>query len=199
MRYGYPFKGKFKMTCAFGKRGSWKCGWHTGVDLVGVDDLEVLAIADGVIESINAHGSAYGKHVCICHEDGKVSLYAHLASIAVKAGQEVRRGQALGMMGKTGNASGAHLHLELHEGAYSYPAKGSTADTVKSPIDAYGWIEDHIGSENDGIKQIKDAPSEWARAAWVWAKEEKLMDGTRPKDGVTREELAVILQRLEKR
>ena len=64
MRYDYPFKGRFKVTCPFGRRGAWKCGWHIGTDIVGMDDKNVCAIADGVVESVNAHGTAYGEPVC---------------------------------------------------------------------------------------------------------------------------------------
>lgn len=90
-------------------------GW---IEMQGMDDKNVYAIADGVVESVNAHGTAYGKHVCIKHSDGMVSLYAHLASVAVKFGQRIKIGQKVEA---TGNASGAHLHLELHEGRYRYP------------------------------------------------------------------------------
>ncbi|NLY68166.1 MAG: N-acetylmuramoyl-L-alanine amidase [Tissierellia bacterium] len=45
----------------------------------------------------------------------------------------------------------------------------------------------------------KDKPSNWAKEAWDWAKKEGYLDGTRPKDPVTREELAVVLQRLVKK
>lgn len=199
MRYGYPFKGKFKMTCAFGKIGNWQCGWHTGVDIVSLDDKAVCAIADGVVESINAHGKSYGNHICIHHSDGMTSLYAHLANASVKVGTQVKRGEVIGVMGKTGNAEGEHLHLELHIGKYGYPAKGSRANQVKSPIDAYSWIEDHIGRDDEMKKVNENEPSTWASEAWTWAKEERLMDGTRPKEGLTREELAVILLRLTKR
>ena len=121
-------------------------GW---IEVQGEDDKNVYAIADGVVESVNANGTAYGKHVCIRHADGMVSLYAHLASVAVKIGQKV------GVMGATGNASGAHLHLELHEGMYRYPAKGSSPLTEKNLIDAWAWIEDHVGGE-DEMQEVKD-------------------------------------------
>ena len=45
----------------------------------------------------------------------------------------------------------------------------------------------------------KNTPSSWAKEAWEWAKKEGFLDGTRPKDPVTREELAVVLQRLVKK
>lgn len=155
MIYDYPFKGKFKVTCPFGRKGAWKCGWHIGTDAVGLDDKTVYAIADGVVESINAHGTAYGKHVCIKHSDGMVSLYAHLASAAVQVGQSIKLGQKVGIMGATGNATGAHLHLELHQGRYRYPAKDSSPLTEKDLVDAWAWIEDHVGGE-DEMQEVKD-------------------------------------------
>ncbi len=48
-------------------------------------------------------------------------------------------------------------------------------------------------------KPDKNTPSSWAKEAWDWAKKEGFLDGTRPKDSVTREELAVVLQRLVKK
>lgn len=155
MIYDYPFKGRFTVTCPFGREGNWQCGWHIGTDVVGLDDKTVYAIADGVVESINAHGKSYGNHVCIKHADGVISLYAHLASVAVKVGQKVLIGQKVGVMGATGNASGAHLHLELHQGRYRYPAKGSSPLTEKDLVDAWAWIEDHVGGE-DEMQEVQD-------------------------------------------
>ena len=84
-----------------------------------------------------------------------MSLYAHLANVAVKVGQNIKIGQKVGVMGATGNASGAHLHLELHEGMHRYPAKGSSPLTEKDLIDAWAWIEDHVGGE-DEMQEVKD-------------------------------------------
>jgi len=46
------------------------------------------------------------------------------------------------------------------------------------------------------VTQDKNQPSAWAKEAWEWAKKEGLLDGTRPKDGLTREEFAVVLKKL---
>ncbi len=160
MRYNYPFRGRFKVTCPFGRKGSWQCGWHIGVDIVG-EDKQVRAIADGVVIGINDHGKAYGNHVLIRHDDNMVSLYAHLASVNVIVGQKVKMGTKIGVMGATGNASGAHLHLELHINAYRYPQAGSTAESCKWLVDPIGWIEDRIGGEE--MPEVKDLQ--------VWCKE----------------------------
>lgn len=160
MRYNYPFKGRFTVTCPFGRKGSWQCGWHIGVDIVG-EDRQVRAIADGVVVGINDHGKAYGNHITIRHNDGMISLYAHLDSIDVAIGQHLTTGTKIGVMGATGNAAGAHLHLELHIGAYRYPQTGSTPDTCKWLVDPIGWIEDRIGGEE--MPEVKDLQ--------VWSKE----------------------------
>lgn len=159
MRYDYPFRGKFKVTCPFGRKGSWQCGWHIGVDIVG-EDKQVRAIADGTVIGINEHGKAYGNHVTIRHDDGMVSLYAHLDSIDVAIGQRLMIGTKIGVMGATGNATGAHLHLELHINAYRYPQKGSTVFDCKWLVDPIGWIEDRIGG--DDVPEVKDLQV-WSR------------------------------------
>lgn len=160
MKYDYPFRGRFKVTCPFGRQGSWQCGWHIGVDIVG-EDRKVRAIADGVVIGINSHGKAYGNHVTIRHDDGMISLYAHLASVSVIVGQKVEMGSKIGTMGATGNATGAHLHLELHNGAYKYPLNGSNSYTATWIINPLAWIEDHIGGEE--LPEVKDLQ--------VWSKE----------------------------
>lgn len=137
--YGLPFKGKTKITTLFGVSGSWKCGWHTGVDMVGLEDTTVRAVADGKVEHAGWSDS-YGNYIRIKHGDGKISLYAHLAKMSVKKGAAVKCGDALGVMGNTGNSHGAHLHLEIHDGTYKYPS-GCTmkqATWLKDPCEVIG-------------------------------------------------------------
>jgi hypothetical protein len=81
----------------------------------------VLAISEGTVAYVNpsASRSNYGKYVVVKHDWGYgpfYSLYAHLASTAVKAGQPVSTGSKLGVLGSTGrglNNSRAHVHLEF--------------------------------------------------------------------------------------
>ena len=186
MKYQYPIK-NHKVSCEFGKVGSWQCGWHIGVDLVG--DREIYPIAEGIVQSLNSKGSSYGNHVVIKHDDGLVSLYAHLSEVKVKAGQKVYLDTLIGLMGATGNATGVHLHLELHNGAYKYPAKGSNPYTATWIINPLEWIADHIGTD-------ENEPSEWAQADWEWCKENGYLDGTRPHDALTRQEMAAVIRRI---
>lgn len=119
-----PFKGQIKITTLYGEKGNWACGWHTGVDLVALEDKNVYAIAPGKVEYVR-DGGAYGKHIRVLHNNGMVSLYAHLASIEVKKWDEVSCNTVLGIEGSSGNSSGKHLHLEVHHGSYLYPAQNS--------------------------------------------------------------------------
>ena len=98
--------------------------------------------------------------------------------------------------------------------AYKLKEKGWDIDKVKKHQDFsgkycphrtldMGWQRflDMVKSELDKLKggatvAEKNVPSSWAKEAWEWAKKEKLLDGTRPKDTLTREEFAVVLKRL---
>ncbi len=134
--YQPPYKAGYKVTCPFGRAGSWAAGWHIGNDFVGLTDKHIYPIAEGTVESVNARGKAYGNHVTVLHPDGRESLYAHLASISVKKGQRVTTNTVLGIEGESGNANGKHLHLEVHDGGYHYPPKGSKPATCPWLIDA---------------------------------------------------------------
>lgn len=134
--YRQPYHSAYRLSTAFGVAGSsWRCGWHTGTDYVGIGNKKIYAIAAGKVTKVSVNGS-YGRHVYVTHYDGYVSLYAHLSQVSVSAGQTVTINTQIGVEGATGNASGSHLHLELHKGAYQYPP---------SPrINPYLYIEQHL-------------------------------------------------------
>lgn len=111
-----PFNRPSVQTTPFKKVGGWKCGYHTGVDRVCSTDQTIVAIADGTVQRVNDCGSSYGNHVVYRTDGGIVVLCAHLRNKpAVKAGDRLAAGQKLGVMGNTGNSSGAHLHIELQK------------------------------------------------------------------------------------
>ena len=152
-----PYNGRCKITTLFGKKGAWACGWHIGVDMVGLTDKNVRAIADGTITGLNVHGSSYGNSVEIKHADGKVSFYAHLKTVKVRKGQSVKSGDEIGVEGATGNATGSHLHLEIHQGAYKYPAKGTSPAScpwLLDPCEVLG-IEKKLGEVEEMVQLIK--------------------------------------------
>ncbi len=116
MIYRSPFRNKSRQTTAFKKQGSWKLGYHTGVDRVCDTDRTLVAIANGIVTRTSGCGKSYGNHIVYRTDDGKCVLYAHLKSKAeLPVGAKIKAGQKLGTMGSTGNSSGAHLHVEIQD------------------------------------------------------------------------------------
>ncbi|WP_426354747.1 murein hydrolase activator EnvC family protein [Exiguobacterium sp. R-39] len=105
--------------------------FHNGVDFSGPVGSPIRAAASGTVITAGS-GGPYGNHVMISHFlDGQVytTVYGHMNSLSVSAGQTVTQGQTLGTLGSTGNSTGPHLHFELHIGGYQYSATGP-ANTV---------------------------------------------------------------------
>ncbi|MBI4023140.1 peptidoglycan DD-metalloendopeptidase family protein [Candidatus Berkelbacteria bacterium] len=95
-------------------------GGHGGLDLVNSAGTPLYATGDGTITAVeemryNGQYYAYGKYVVIGHNARFSSLYAHLQSILVIPGDEVKRGDVIGYMGSTGWSTGPHLHYEIWE------------------------------------------------------------------------------------
>ncbi|MFF3021007.1 peptidoglycan DD-metalloendopeptidase family protein [Streptomyces sp. NPDC057939] len=76
------------------------------------ENQPVLASADGTVSVVKSLTTSYGKYVVIDHGGGSKTLYAHLNDHDVTVGQRVTRGQKIGIVGNTGNSTGAHLHYE---------------------------------------------------------------------------------------
>lgn len=88
---------------------------HNGIDLAAPTGTPVRAAGDGVIESLGWQGG-YGKTIVIDHGRGYKTLYAHLSSFEsnLSTGTRVERGRVIGRVGRTGLATGPHLHYEVH-------------------------------------------------------------------------------------
>ena len=90
--------------------------FHTGLDLVEPFGSPVYAADDGVVALVGSSSSGYGNYVVIAHVGGLDTLYGHLSTALVKAGQQVTQGTVIGLEGSTGNSTGPHLHFELRIG-----------------------------------------------------------------------------------
>lgn len=93
-------------------------GGHGGLDLVNAAGTPIYAAGDGTITSVqemmyNGRFYAYGRYIVIGHNARWSSLYAHMQTAVVGAGDEVKRGQIIGYMGSTGWSTGPHLHFEI--------------------------------------------------------------------------------------
>ena len=90
---------------------------HEGIDLSAPGGTRVVSTAAGVVSTAGRWGD-FGRVVVIEHDDGWQTRYAHLKSIKVKKGKKVTRGEVVGTVGRSGNATGNHLHYEVrHHGA----------------------------------------------------------------------------------
>ncbi|HEY0260240.1 MAG TPA: M23 family metallopeptidase [Lacisediminihabitans sp.] len=131
----WPFPVAVPISSGFGARHVAGCSFcstfHEGVDFTPGTGTAIGVIADGVVSEASTAGP-YGNHVLVDHviNGQKVqSLYAHMlaGSIRVAVGQAVTVGQELGQVGSTGEATGPHLHLEVHLDG--------------TPVDPFAWLK----------------------------------------------------------
>ena len=86
--------------------------FHKGLDIANLPGTPVYATADGVVDYAGRMGG-YGRYVSIDHGYGFKTKYGHLRGILVKVGQKVKRGDLIATMGRSGLATGPHLHYEV--------------------------------------------------------------------------------------
>ena len=123
--YIWPCPSSTYVTSAFGMREHPLFGDerpHSGIDIAGSAGSEVLAADSGTV-AVATYSSSYGNYVTIYHSNGDYTLYAHMSSLAVTAGQNVTQGDVIGYVGSTGWANGPHLHFEIR-------VNGSTVDPL---------------------------------------------------------------------
>lgn len=106
-RFGWPASGQLAQYFAW---------YHPGIDISNLAGGSIHASDSGtVIVAGWPDGSGYGNRVIIDHGNGYTTLYAHMSAIYVSAGQQVAKGDVLGMMGSTGRSTGTHVHLEIRQ------------------------------------------------------------------------------------
>ncbi len=118
-----------RITCGFGCKGSlWQGGRHRGVDFHAAAGTPVLAPWSGVVTGVGTWGRAYGSRSPVIDFDrlsavrpGLWGVLAHLEHCYVVPGERVAAGQMIGRVGMRGNATGPHLHFEVHALPYWTP------------------------------------------------------------------------------
>jgi murein DD-endopeptidase MepM/ murein hydrolase activator NlpD len=100
------------LTSVFGAR--WGT-LHAGIDLAAPMQTPEYAAMDGIVLEAGP-ASGFGLAVYIQHANGDVTVYGHMDSILVKAGQVVRAGDTIALLGNRGQSTGPHLHFEVHVG-----------------------------------------------------------------------------------
>lgn len=101
---------------ASGTITSYPSWWHMALDIANSSAPPIIASDTGTVTYTGCLGYGYGCHIIIDHGNGYQSLYGHLSSIEVGAGQVVTKGQRIGIMGSTGQSTGTHLHFEIRSG-----------------------------------------------------------------------------------
>lgn len=113
-------KDSFWISSDFGKRknpfsGEWKD--HKGTDFAAAEGSPVYAVKDGQALHCIQNDPVFGNYIILSHDKGKMtSVYAHLSKMAIKKYDSVKKGDIIGFVGKTGMATGAHLHFEIRQG-----------------------------------------------------------------------------------
>ena len=123
--YIWPCPSSTYVTSRYGYRTHPIFGdqrFHSGIDISANPGATIVAADSGTV-SVATSSDSYGNYVTIYHSNGTYTLYAHMSSLAVSAGQSVSQGDTIGYAGSTGWATGPHLHFEIR-------ANGGTVDPL---------------------------------------------------------------------
>lgn len=115
-----PLTGIINVTCEYKRKGSWKAGYHTGIDLTCDTSDLIYSSCSGEVTRID-YDKSYGNFVTVKEETtGNYHWYCHLKEVHCYVGEKVTRNSVLGIMGATGNATGKHLHFEIRDTSNKY-------------------------------------------------------------------------------
>ncbi len=89
---------------------------HYGIDIANRIGTPIRAVQDGVVVE-SGPASGFGMWVRVLHADGFTTVYGHLHRSLVSAGQRVKAGQQIALMGNRGYSTGPHLHFEVWDAA----------------------------------------------------------------------------------
>ncbi len=86
--------------------------FHKGVDLAGKEGSDIISVAAGVVTWAGKR-YGYGNLVEVTHGNGYVTRYGHAKEVLVKAGETIKKGHKIALMGNTGRSTGPHVHFEV--------------------------------------------------------------------------------------
>lgn len=121
--------------------------FHRGVDIRAAYGQDIPVAAPGRVVSAGAEGG-YGLTVVVEHAGGLRTRYAHLSATLVHAGDELGTGQSVGLAGRSGRATGTHLHFEVTTAA------GEPLDPAQfAALKAQGVVADLMGAVHSGPQE----------------------------------------------
>jgi murein DD-endopeptidase MepM/ murein hydrolase activator NlpD len=122
------------ITTYFGEVGPFSPHGHSGVDIAAPLDTPIVAADEGEVLKAYWNDDGYGGLVIIGHPSGYETWYGHLDRFDVEKGQQVKRGQKIGLMGSTGFSTGSHLHFEVRQdGQLRDPLDFLSESSLKPP------------------------------------------------------------------
>ena len=104
-----------RISSSFGYRKdpfTGKTAFHAGIDIQGRHGDPVLSAADGVVSETGSD-SSMGRYIIVNHYGDLQTVYMHLKQIDAKEGDEVVRGERIGLVGSSGRSTGPHLHFQI--------------------------------------------------------------------------------------
>lgn len=111
------------ISSRYGVSSKIRVSTHTGLDIATTTGTPIKVVADGTV-TFAAYSGSYGYLVKVDHGNGVETWYGHTSKMLVKAGQEVKSGDTIALVGSTGNSTGPHLHFEVRiNGEHVNPQK----------------------------------------------------------------------------
>jgi murein DD-endopeptidase MepM/ murein hydrolase activator NlpD len=129
-QWHWPLK-NVDVSSHYGHRGR---KFHQGVDFRANIGTPVLAANDGVVVYVGSRIRGYGRMIVLKHQDGFYSVYAHHSKNLVKVGKQVGRGEKIALSGRSGRASGPHLHFEIRRGVESIDPVIAINENIKRVV-----------------------------------------------------------------
>jgi len=150
------FEDNIRITSEFGMRYDPFNGLlkrHTGIDIASNKEATIISTAKGVIDKVIYGKYGYGNYILISHANNSKTRYAHLSEIYVKEGELVDFFHPIGLIGKTGRATGIHLHYEVLIGLKPIdPTSFFNINTPEEYISTLRLMEKYVRSNNIFLK-----------------------------------------------
>jgi murein DD-endopeptidase MepM/ murein hydrolase activator NlpD len=138
----WPVEGPVIST--FGQRSR---GWHAGIDITADMGSQIYAAAPGTV-IYSGWIRAYGQVVKVEHKHGFITLYAHNLNNMVEAGDQVEAGQVIASVGRSGHATGPHIHFEVRRDGKAYNPLHLLEPSDRSPV-----FEDDVATSSSDLDE----------------------------------------------
>lgn len=124
MGFAWPLPSSGRITSYFGNRNQPTAGastYHKGIDIGAPTGSHIVASVDGTVVT-SSYSSSAGNYLMLSHGGGVYTLYMHCSKLLANAGDTVKQGDVIALVGSTGISTGSHLHFAITiDGTYVDP------------------------------------------------------------------------------